>query len=176
MDKDALYWLLSTLPQVAAALVAFVGFLGLQRIEQISQHKASIERRARGFDSSIYEKGKFKTGQQRDLELMSGVEFMLTLKASLPDIPDNGWHKYYCNEWTPLYERVEKLQKQLNFFALKNVTVIVISLVALPFIPLIDAAGPFTRAFVVGISTTIAIYIAISARRMIRAALNPSAT
>jgi len=42
MDKEALYWVLSTLPQVSAALVAFIGFLALQSLDEPLRRRAEF--------------------------------------------------------------------------------------------------------------------------------------
>jgi hypothetical protein len=44
VDTDSLYWALSTLPQVAAALVAFIGFVVQQRIAEVEARAAPLEK------------------------------------------------------------------------------------------------------------------------------------
>ncbi len=43
MDADSLFWALSTLPQVNAALIAFIGFLVLDSLTKIDARCAVIE-------------------------------------------------------------------------------------------------------------------------------------
>jgi hypothetical protein len=43
MSEEALYWVLSTLPQVSAAFVAFIGFLALQSLVEPYRRCAQLE-------------------------------------------------------------------------------------------------------------------------------------
>jgi hypothetical protein len=48
MDSTALYYALSTIAQVAAALSTLIGFLGMWRLDRLKQGQESAERGLRG--------------------------------------------------------------------------------------------------------------------------------
>src|SRR3990167_7281168 len=116
MDKEALYWILTTLPQVAAALVAFIGFLALHSLDEPLRRREQIEnftrsdlreKRAKTYDDYLRKNQKMRNIVYNLLDSISGDELMKEVVSWLQPIEaDIGPVKHYPATWTRLNQKI----------------------------------------------------------------------
>lgn len=163
MDKDALYWLLSTLPQVSVALVAFVGFLALFSLEKTLSRRNEIEKLTRRDISEKLSSYPFRAGDRihqigfhtLDTEpgdsLMSAVEcFFQSSGDKLPLL------QTYYDTWKKLDLLIKSMYKALVVFVSFNLFVIGGCLTSLVFVPNLVMLPHLQSVFVaIGILMTV---------------------
>jgi hypothetical protein len=133
MDREALYWVLSTLPQVSAAFVAFIGFLTLLGLDEPLKLKADRVAYLRSFVKENFHSLNFerlaKMGLPRvsvmtDEELMDALaDFFTSAHALWP----------YYDSIIKMNAYIARVRKFLVGFATSHLVVILTSLLLLPF-------------------------------------------
>ena len=99
MEKDALYWTLSTLPQVSAALVAFIGFLALQSLDEPLRRRAEFVDKSRKHvrDYCAPEEWKnFVTRTWYGIEVMSRDDLAREIDSLLDDASPSGTKRRFA--------------------------------------------------------------------------------
>ena len=141
-DGDSLYWAFSTLPQVSAALVAFIGFLALQSVLEISARCSAIEEDTRQF--LLMNRHRLREGSVLsavpvgEIRTMWGVRLMNRVLEHLSgeDTKQSntaGSLQSYINIWQPLHDWRQRLFRVLVVFIGWNLLLMVVSLCLLPF-------------------------------------------
>ena len=140
MDKplgvEHLFWALSTLPQVCAALIAFVGFLVLDSLSKIEQRSKVLEENIRGWAKG-YSKVLEKIGHPTEMGVRALlfdklVKIIRTLHIE-GEIRLVSAHEADLDSWQPLDNWKKATQVQLVYFVSLNLSVITLSLVLPPF-------------------------------------------
>lgn len=159
MDADSLFWALSTLPQVNAALIAFVGFLVQDSLSKIDARCAVIEDLIRNTPYNTLK--LFLLGLNKNdtrglaLRTMEGGKMMKALLAEIDrgmNIAEFGGHlQADIDIWRPLNQWREETRRHLRIFLIVNLSVLTLSLVLLPFSKFLEsyAAGAGTAWFVI---------------------------
>lgn len=141
MDKESLYWTLSTLPQVCSALVAFIGFLVLDSLREIENRRSGIDDQLRrALQRMQPRRGGFVGLSSEKIEAMSGDELAkLTEEAlALPEVPEGErWPSFYCQARGALDWQVKQSRRVLGQFVKFNLGAIAACLIALPILPAI---------------------------------------
>jgi hypothetical protein len=177
MDENSLFWLLSTLPQVSAALVALIGFLALQRLDQLSRRKSQLEVQATDLVVTRHpRKPPFDQLGTLRIQGMTGSEFMTTLRQASRDTPEYQSFSWYCDKWEPLDTSGKAVRNRLRSFALRNLVVICAALTILPLVPAIGWLGKFAIFVTGGVAIVAALYIAWEAFKMIRESISEADT
>jgi len=153
MDKESLYWALSTLAQVSAALVAFIGFFVLNAISEVAKAAAQIAEDAKEFVSNFprTEGGKSKLSQLSELEIraLSDRKFMVYAGETGGDI-GNVNIGAQLKAWTPLDGKIREAQRVLIVFIGWNLAIICLSVSGVALVPiLVDWPGLLPTFFVV---------------------------
>jgi len=179
MEKEALYWILSTLPQVSAALVAFIGFLALQSLEEPSRRRRQMEDYCRELvkEPTLNKNlGKFETLGWYAIEALSSDELMSEVSSVLKNLQSETGEqgtalailRRYYPEWNTANQKIRKVHKVLTVFVLFHLLVIFISLSAIPYIPNLEnaswTAGP-TVAISILMVVTVGIMIFVALER-----------
>ena len=175
MDKEALYWVLSTLPQVSAALVAFIGFLALQSLDEPSRRRRQMENNCREL---VKDWGEFKTLGWAEIETLSSDELMSKVRAVLKELRSETTEKGtmpamlrdYYRGWNTADQHIRNGHLVLTVFVLFHLLVIFISLSAIPYIPCLENASWTT-----GATVAISILMVVTVGIMIFVALKRSA-
>lgn len=153
MDKEALYWVLSTLPQVSAALVAFIGFLALQSLDEPSRRCAQLEDSCRTYIQDINRNvpiGKFGELTWFEIDALSPEVLMENVgtfletpnPAAMQGAPDmEKMLSTYYREWERLDSQTRKTRKALAVFVVFHLLVIGVSLSLIPYIPYLATAS-----------------------------------
>lgn len=142
MDADSLFWALSTLPQVNAALIAFVGFLVQDSLTKIDARCAMIENLIK--DTPFDAVKLFLLGLNKNdtrglaLKTMDGAKMMKALIAEVDKrttiAQAGGGHlEADIAIWKPLNQWREETRRRLRIFLFVNLCVLILSLVLLPF-------------------------------------------
>ena len=135
MNAESLYWALSTLPQVGAALIAFIGFLVLDTLGEISRRCGIIENYVRDHIGSHP-----LEGVQRDVyfgyQLVRGEVLMEALEkeASKPGATEKLGTGACASvgPWKPLGQWRKTTRRLLQLFVGWNLLVMGVSLALLP--------------------------------------------
>ena len=141
MDTESLFWALSTLPQVNAALIAFVGFLVQDSLSKIDARCAVIEDLIKNTSDNALR--RFLLGLNKNdtrglaLRTMDGGKMMKGLLAEIDrgtNIFEFGGHlQADIDIWRPLNQWREETRRRLRIFLIVNISVLSLSLVLLPF-------------------------------------------
>lgn len=169
MDKEALYWVLSTIPQVSAALVAFIGFLVMSSLDEPTRKRERFENLVRQdlmqkleTTNTIYKRfaevGKIEVMPADTL--MDKIEFLITMSPPIEHL-----QKYHVG-WKPLNQWVKKVRRWLGAFVFCHLFIIAGSLCSLPFSPSISGLPYILFAIIVCI-----VVLAVSSGVMIFTAL-----
>jgi hypothetical protein len=146
MDNETLYWILSTLPQVSAALVAFIGFLALQSLEEPSGRRTEFEAKTRRFCDDYFAQREWADLVEKNLftiQVMSRDELSMFIDSILlKALFSETWksrtdtlHLHgYRNEWKRIDQQINRTQKRLTVFVSFHLVVIVVTLSLIPFI------------------------------------------
>jgi hypothetical protein len=185
MEKEALYWILSTLPQVSAALVAFIGFLALQSLDEPSRRRTEFVDKSRKHVRDYCEAEGWKNFVTRTwygIEVMSrddlAREIDSLLDASLPDDANTRTPfvvlRDYRREWRIVDQQINWTQRVLKGFVSIHLLVILGTLSLIPYIPRLAprlAGYPWIEEAVVATALLMVVTVGI----MIFVALKPSA-
>jgi hypothetical protein len=183
MDKEALYWMLSTLPQVSAALVAFIGFLALQSLEEPRRRGAELEDKSRKHVENSYASESWKNfGIFFEIEVMSSKELAIKIDSLLDahrlETPKRGSAlevlRGYRKEWRIVDQQINGTQRFLKGFVSIHLLVIGGTLSLIPYIPRLAprlAGYPWIEEAVVATALLMVVTVGI----MIFVALKPSA-
>jgi len=136
LDVDRLFWALSTLPQVGAALIAFVGFLVLDSLSKIEQRCKVLEDHIRRW-AKDYSEVLGKIGHPTEMGVRvilfdKLVEIMRTLHVERK-IKLVSAHEADLDSWQPLDNWRKGTRRRLIFFASLNLGLMTLSLGLLPF-------------------------------------------
>ena len=141
MDKDSLYWILSTLPQVSAAFVAFIGFLVLWKSDKLMTEKTRIEEIVR--QGVLHSNITLKPGLGKvpEIEAIRGTEVLARLRETVtnpsPEQSKKGF-EYYTRAlkiWDEADLAIKRLTRTLIIFVVIQLAVILFSLWGLPNTP-----------------------------------------
>jgi len=145
MDKEALYWILTTLPQVAAALVAFIGFLALHSLDEPLRRREEIEhltrkdlreQRAKAYDDFLKKNKEMTNIAYNLLYSISGYELMKAVDLWLRSITaDIGPVKHNLATWTKLNQRIRETYRVMAVFVVLHLVIIAACLAMIPYIP-----------------------------------------
>lgn len=158
MDKEALYWILTTLPQVAAALVAFIGFLALHSLDEPLRRREQIEnltrkdlreKRAKTYDDYLKRNQKMRNIAYDLLDSISGDELMKAVDLWLrPIVADIGPVKHYPATWTKLNQRIRETYRVMGVFVALHLVIIAACLAMIPYIPSLVNLPPLKLLFI----------------------------
>lgn len=159
MDKEALYWILTTLPQVAAALVAFIGFLALHSLDEPLRRREEIEnltrkdlreRRATTYADHLKGNKKMLDLVYGPLYSISGDELMREVDLWLKPIgADLGPVRYYPATWTRLTRKIRETYWVMGVFAVLHLAIIGACLIMIPYIPSLENLPSLKVLFIV---------------------------
>ena len=154
MDADSLFWALSTLPQVNAALIAFIGFLVLDSLTKIDARCAVIENPIKDTPFDVVK--LFLLGLNKNdtrglaLRTMDGAKMMKALIAEVDkktSIAQAGGGHLDADIaiWKPLNQWREETVLRLRLFLIVNLFVLTLSLLLLPFSKLLASYAILVR-------------------------------
>lgn len=136
LDVDRLYWALSTLPQVGAALIAFIGFLVLDSMSKIEQRCKILEEHirewAKGFSKVLEKIGHPTEMGVRVIPFGKLVEIIQTLRSA-QEIMLVSPHEADLSSWQPLDNWRKGTRGRLIVFVSLNLFLTALSLVLIPF-------------------------------------------
>jgi len=163
MDEEALYWALSTLAQVNAALIAFVGFLSLQSIVEVSDRCKSLEEQTRDYliRSHHYLKdGALKNMPQPIYHAIDGVRLMLMAVEELGNADPSqsatvAKVRSYSDVWIKLYPGRGRFSRVLAVFIGWNLFMLVSCLLLLAFGPQTSEISGVKVAWIVACLTVL---------------------
>src|SRR5438128_7587923 len=139
MSAETLYWILSTIPQVSAALVAFIGFLVLSILDEPSRRRQEFENLTR---QEIREKTEFtlpsyqrfkEVGEQ--IHVIPGDKLMEMVGPLLSQPPRLTHLERYQDGWQRLNRWIKRTRGLLLVFIFCQLVIIAASLGLIPFIP-----------------------------------------
>ena len=164
MDKETLYWVLSTLPQVSAALVAFIGFLALQSLEEPRRRRAEFEGKSRKHVLDYTrERGKnfVEPLTWFQIEVMSSDDLARRIDAlASDDDTSTVILRDYRKAWRIADQQINCTQKVLTVFVSIDLLVIGGTLSLIPYIPRL-AGYPWIEEAVVATALLIVVTVAI---------------
>ncbi|MEO7859404.1 MAG: hypothetical protein ABIU05_02995 [Nitrospirales bacterium] len=147
LDVDRLYWALSTLPQVGAALIAFIGFLVLDSMSKIEQRCKILEEHIRGWAkgfSKVLEKIGHPTEMGvRVIPFGKLVEIIQTLHSK-HEINLVSAHEADLGSWQPLDNWRKGTRGRLRVFVSLNLFLTALPLVLIPFV---ENLAPYPLTF-----------------------------
>ena len=154
MDADSLYWTLSTFPQVSAALVAFIGFLALSSVEESRKRRAQIEKQLKEMLPHIV-----KDVSWLEIEVWSSKQLMERINYILSNPEQTGARQLpqlreFRDLWSSADRQVRFIERPLICFVLLHLTVILASLGALPYVPLLIGL-PYLRKVAILVAVAI---------------------
>ncbi len=179
MDNEALYWILSTIPQVSAALVAFIGFLALYALAEPSRRKAEVETSARKFIGDTRSNPAmgvniFTTPPYHRLEVVSGSQLMQKVESFLNEPCSQGTSgvelQNYLGTWRELESRIRRVNRLLAGFVAWHLFLILASLALLSNVSLLASVSGLSVAIII-----VALGMVISVGIMVYEALSPRA-
>jgi hypothetical protein len=136
MDEQALYSVLTILPQVSAALVAFIGFLGLNSLEEPLRRKAQIEQGAETQVRQIPEQHLNKAIDRivrRPAGFFSGTEIMRAVHTWVKEHEGQDERlETLLARWSAVNCRIVKTRRALTVFISFHLVIIGVSLYLLP--------------------------------------------
>lgn len=136
LDVDPFFWALSTLPQVGAALIAFIGFLVLDSMSKIEQRCKVLEEHIRQWAkdySEVLEKIGHPTEMGVRVILFDKlVKIVRTLHIE-GKIKLVSAHEADLGSWQPLDDWRRGTRRRLIFFVCLNLGLMALSLALLPF-------------------------------------------
>lgn len=158
MDKESLYWALSTLAQVSAALVAFIGFFVLNAISEVAKAAGEIAEDAKEF---VIRYGHTQGGTSRlsllsesEIVALSDRKFMAyaaETQGSIGTVNIGAQLK----AWTPLDGKIREAQRVLIVFIGWNLTIICLSVSGVPLVPILVDCPGLPAAFFIGVVSVV---------------------
>src|SRR5205823_3548508 len=127
-EKTVLLYALSTLAQTCAALAAFVGAVGLFRLQNLASERNEAEREFRGLVSRVYRTDPVHTPIE---EFVAGLQDLLKQRDDVHVLAAKRAHERW-NAFTPLRRRS---QVGLVVFEGWNLLVIFAALVGFNYVP-----------------------------------------
>jgi hypothetical protein len=146
MSEEALYWVLSTLPQVAAAFVAFIGFLALQSLVEPYRRCGQLEDSCRQHVGDVNRNvpiGDFGSLKWFEIDALP-AEILMRNVAKFTKEPNAPAQQQspgtitllstYYREWERLDTQIGTTRRVLTVFVLIHVVLITVCLSLIPFI------------------------------------------
>jgi len=150
VDRDSLYWTLSTLPQVSAAYIAFVGFLALESLKEPLRRQAEMENLTRRqlldwlnlppLGALVI--GMFPTFQE--VRSTPGDDLMEKIGHLLKDqkIPQMAAFDEYYLVWIGANNWIRRQRGLFSVFIIINLAICLISLSLLPNVRALEGTRP----------------------------------
>ncbi len=176
VDDQSLYWTLSTLPQVCAALVAFIGFLILQSLDEPTRRREFFYSECRGYvlangttqESALHAASKNIIFGMEPATFMAHFELAVQKRQLKGGVPE--WAGDYHLRWSETNRYIERARARLAKFVTLNLVVILASLLLLPIVPKIADYG-LAMGLVFGAAGIALVEIVRRAGAMIHAAI-----
>jgi hypothetical protein len=145
MSEESLYWALSTLPQVTAALIAFVGFLALEVLSKMDARCGLIEdliRQTPDHKLKLFLLNLTPSDTRGlGIRTISGGEMMKSIIRAIDEgslaAEALGHLTADIMIWTPLNEWREKTRLRLKVFVCSNLAITIACLLLLPLSPIL---------------------------------------